>query len=96
MDLSKEQIKELAKERRMMMLHNGHIAYQMFTRTQLTKNITITGISSPMEYVPIFVGFINKDLMAIESVNDSTNPDSTVLKTIPVMAVKKTKLKVVK
>lgn len=57
--------------------HNGHIAYQMFTGKRLKAPIRITGISAPLMARPIFVGFIDPELMTIQSANDVDNPDGS-------------------
>lgn len=61
----------------MMMNHNGHFAYQVFTGKPLEHPIKIDAISWPIGGMPSAVGFVNEDLVNQESSNDVDNPDGS-------------------
>lgn len=59
----------------MIINHNGHVAYQIFTGKTLTGPIKITALSAPFSDRPTAVGFVDKDLANQLSANDVDNPD---------------------
>jgi len=61
----------------MIIKHNGHVAYQMFTQQPLTHEIQIDAIDWPLGAMPTSVAFKNADLIGTLSSNDVDNPDGS-------------------
>ena len=80
MNMNSKDIQERDEKYRqigMIMNHNGHVAYQMFTGKPLQKPIKIESISWPLAGMPSAVGFIDEGLANGFSSNDVDNPDGS-------------------
>lgn len=102
-ELTPQQIAQMREMRHQVIQHNGHVGYQIFMNKPLTHNIDILGLSHPLEAQPNAVLFRNPDLMETIPCNDMDNPDSQKFPMpvfgnapAPVVAKKKTKLRVIK